>query len=228
MYKILVAEDDIDIVQILRLYLENDNMKILAANDGIAAMEILKNEKVDIAILDIMMPRMDGYQLTAKIRENSDIPIIILSAKISDADKILGLNIGADDYMTKPFNPLEIVARVKANLRRYYGMPKEVSSENIYTYKQGDLVLDMEKMTIFNDNREIELTSTEFKILSKMMKSPGRVFTKSQLYEAVKGEFFESDDNTMMVHISKIREKMGDKQYIKTVRGLGYKFEVEE
>lgn len=200
-------------------------MEIFPANNGLDALEIMKKEDIDIAVLDIMMPKMNGYELTKRIREFSDIPIIILSARISDADKILGLNIGADDYMTKPFNPLEIVARVKAHMRRYTGMGDRGEHEH---YAVGDVVLNTDSMTLSVGDEEIALTSMEFKILKTLMKHPGRVFTKAQLYERASGDYFENDDNTMMVHISKIRSKLGDYSYIKTVRGLGYKFEAGE
>lgn len=222
MSKILIAEDDKDIIELMRLYLENDGMEIFSATNGVDALYIMKKEQIDIAVLDIMMPKMDGYELTKKIREFSNIPIIILSAKISDADKILGLNIGADDYISKPFNPLEIVARVKAHLRRCYGMEEKKEKEQ---YVVDDIVLDTDAMVLNIGSEVIPLTSMEFKILKTLMKHPGRVFTKAQLYERANGDYFDNDDNTMMVHISKIRAKMGDRQYIKTVRGLGYKFE---
>ena len=229
-YKILVVEDDQDIVQLLKLYLENEGFCVLTAQDGIEAMEVLKNELVDLALLDLMMPRMNGYELTKRIREISNIPIIILTAKNQDSDKILGLNIGADDYLTKPFNPLEIIARVRSNLRRFYELNTEKGvKEDENKLIQGELTLDLENFTLYKSGEEIILTPTEYKILQLLMKSPGRIYTKVQLYEKINGEYFETDDNTMMVHISRIREKIeGDSknpQYIKTVRGLGYKFE---
>ena len=229
-YKILVVEDDKDIVQILKLYLENEGFVVCIATDGVEAMQLLEKESMDLALLDLMMPRMNGYELTKKIREISNIPIIILTAKNQDSDKILGLNIGADDYLTKPFNPLEIVARVRSNLRRFYDLNTEkVVKQEETKLVQGELTLDLETFTLYKSGEEIILTPTEYKILQLLMKSPGRIYTKVQLYEKINGEYFENDDNTMMVHISRIREKIEEDsknpKYIKTVRGLGYKFE---
>ncbi|MDA3734096.1 response regulator transcription factor [Niameybacter massiliensis] len=229
-YKILVAEDDEDIIQLLKLYLENEGFSVLTAKDGVEAMEILEKEAVDLALLDLMMPRMNGYELTKKIREMSNIPIIILTAKNQDSDKILGLNIGADDYLTKPFNPLEIIARVRSNLRRFYDLNTEKAvKQEENTLVQGELTLDLETFTLYKSGEEVILTPTEYKILQLLMKSPGRIYTKVQLYEKINGEYFENDDNTMMVHISRLREKIEqdskNPKYIKTVRGLGYKFE---
>lgn len=227
-YKILVAEDDEAIIDILRLYLENEKFEVFAVNDGLSAFDVLENNKIDMAILDIMMPKMNGYEVTKKIRTISNIPILILSAKNLDSDKIIGLDLGADDYMTKPFNPLEIIARVKAALRRYYKF-NENSAESNTKFKVGDLILDTETLTLFMKEKEVAITPTEYKILALLMKVPGRVYTKAQIYESIGGEYFESDDNTMMVHISKIREKIEDDPknpyYIKTIRGLGYKIE---
>ncbi|MGL4451794.1 MAG: response regulator transcription factor [Sarcina sp.] len=225
--KILIAEDNQEIIDVLALYLENDGFQVLEVNNGEDALEIINKNKVDLAILDIMMPKMNGYNLTKKIREFSDIPIIILSAKNQDSDKILGLNIGADDYLTKPFNPLEIIARVKANLRRYNMVNGEKNKVSKLIVGELELNLDTYKMT--KAGEEISLTPTEYKILTLLMKSPGRIYTKVQIYENINGDYFEADDNTLMVHISKIREKIEDEpkkpKYIKTVRGLGYKIE---
>lgn len=225
--KILIAEDNQEIVNVLILYLENDGFEVITASNGIDALEIIKSNKIDLAVLDIMMPKMDGYNLTKKIREFSDIPIIILSAKNQDSDKILGLNIGADDYLTKPFNPLEIIARVKSNLRRYNMVNKEIKDDSKLII--GDLKLDLNTYKLTKEGKEIILTPTEYKILALLMKSPGRIYTKVQIYENVNGDYFQADDNTLMVHISKIREKIEDDakkpKYIKTVRGLGYKIE---
>lgn len=227
-YKILVAEDDEDIVELLTLYLSNEGYEILSANNGEDALRIAKETKVDLAVLDIMMPKMNSYELTKKLREVSNLPILILSAKNQDSDKILGLGLGADDYLTKPFNPLEIIARVKAALRRFYdlGAGAATSTDRLCV---GDLVLDTSTCTLWKNDTEISLTPTEYKILALLMKSPGRIFTKVQIYESINGEYFENDDNTMMVHISKLRDKLEEDprspRYIKTVRGLGYKIE---
>lgn len=228
-YKILVAEDDTDILEVLRLYLENAGFNVIAAENGRVAYELLNAEKPDLAIFDIMMPELNGFELTKRVRVTSSIPIIILSAMNADSDKILGLDIGADDYITKPFNPLEVVARVQSNLRRKYkldGGEHDIGSEVLVV---GELRLDTKRFLLFKNDEEIQLTPTEFKILSTLMEKPGRVFTKAQIYERINGEYFENDDNTMMVHISKLREKLGDDSknptYLKTVRGLGYKIE---
>lgn len=229
-YKILVAEDNQDIIELLKLYLENEGFMVFEARNGVEALKVLERTQVDLAVIDIMMPEMNGYELTKRIREKSNIPIIILTAKNQDSDKILGLNIGADDYLTKPFNPLEIIARIQCNLRRFYELnqdfPKQEQSNKLLA---GELTLDMDNFTLYRAGEEIILTPTEYKILLLLMKAPGRIYTKVQLYEKINGEYFENDDNTMMVHISRLREKIEkdskNPAYIKTVRGLGYKFE---
>ena len=228
-YKILVAEDDTDIQEVLRLYLVNSGFEVVSAYDGSEAYELMLSEKPDLALLDIMMPVINGYELTKKIREISNIPIIILSAMNADSDKILGLDIGADDYITKPFNPLEVIARIQSNLRRKYKLDSSAAEGNGDMLTVGELKLDTKKFILYKNGEEIMLTPTEFKILSLFMEKPGMVFTKSQIYQRINGEFYETDDNTMMVHISKLRDKLGDNSksptYIKTVRGLGYKIE---
>lgn len=234
-YTILIAEDDPDIVELLRLYLSSQGYNIVSAYNGIDAVKITENEKIDLAVIDVMMPGMNGYNVTEEIRKRSNIPIIMLSAKNQEYDKILGLNIGADDYMTKPFSPMEVIARVNSNLRRFYelGDSKANSSNaNINGTSKislGELSIDINSFKVEKNGETINLAPMEFKILAKLMKSPGRVFTKTQIYESICGEFFESDDNTMMVHISKLRDKIEEDpkkpKYIKTVRGLGYKIE---
>ncbi len=219
--KILIAEDDSDIRELLTLYLESNNYKVSLASNGEEALAKLESDFFDLAIVDIMMPKMNGYELIKKVRSFSDIPIIITSAKSLDNDKILGIDIGADVYITKPFNPLEVVAYVKSLLKK-----KNVKLSVITI---GELILDQEKYTLKKQNEEISLTSVEYKILAKMMNNPGQVFTKSQLYEYVNGGYFKNDDNTMMVHISNLRSKIEDDpahpKYIKTIRGVGYKIE---
>lgn len=232
-YHILLAEDDEDIIKLLKLYLENEVKQIFVATNGVDALEIVRNNKIDIAVLDIMMPKMDGYELTREIRKISNMPILILSAKNQDNDKILGLNLGADDYLAKPFNPLEVVARIKSNLRRCYQL-SEKAEEKTETDKLtlGELILNTAAFTLTKNGSEIPLTATEYKILVLFMKKPGRIFTKVQIYESIRGEYFENDDSTMTVHIAHLREKIEDDpknpRYIKTVRGLGYKFEKEQ
>lgn len=227
-FNVLIAEDDEDIVKLLKLYLENEGFDVKWAKDGVEACEIFDREKINLAIVDIMMPRMNGYELTKYIRNKSNIPIIILSAAQLDSDKILGLNLGADDYMVKPFNPLELIARINAHLRRFYklGNVQEKTSSKITI---GELTLDTETLTLEKNGEPVNLTATEYKILALLMKSPGRVFTKMQIYEEVNGDYYATDDNTMMVHISNLRDKIEqdpkNPKYIKTVRGLGYKIE---
>lgn len=219
---ILIAEDDADIRAVLRLYLESEGFRVLEAPDGDTALAIALRESPDAAILDVMMPGMNGYELTRALRRTSDIPVMILSAKSQDNDKILGLNLGADDYIAKPFNPMEVVARLKAHLRRAGGSRRE-------SLTVGALTLDTAAMQLYKDGQPVALTPTEYKILAQLMRAPGRIFTKVQLYEGIAGEYFESNDNTMMVHISKLREKIEDDpknpRYIITIRGLGYKIE---
>lgn len=219
---ILIAEDDADIRGLLKLYLEGEGFSVLEAADGAEALRLAREHTPDMAVLDVMMPQMDGFTLTRTLRKYSDIPILILSAKSQDNDKILGLNLGADDYIAKPFNPVEIVARVKAQLRR-----AERTGSSVLTVR--DLTLDTASFQLTKDGRPILLTPMEYKILAMLMRSPGRIFTKIQLYEGAIGTYFEGDDNTMMVHISKLREKIEDDpknpRHIITVRGLGYKIE---
>ena len=219
---ILIAEDDADIRALLRLYLEGDGFRVLEAEDGTTALVLAREHAPDMAILDIMMPGMNGFELTRALRKYSEIPILILSAKSQDNDKILGLNLGADDYIAKPFNPVEIVARVKAQLRR-------AARESATVLTVGELALDTASFQLTKRGRSVVLTPMEYKILALLMRSPGRIFTKIQLYEGAVGPYFEGDDNTMMVHISKLREKIEDDprepRYIITVRGLGYKIE---
>lgn len=231
MYNILVAEDDSNIVKLLELYLNNDGMNVIEAGDGVTALEKLSENHVDLAIVDIMMPQMDGYELTKQIRKISNIPILMLSAKVQDSDKILGLDLGADDFVTKPFNPLEVVARVKSHLRRYYKLNESTSQSEDTVLEVRDLCLDLGSCTLRKAGQIIPLTSTEYKILQLLMKHPGRIFTKVQIYESAIGEYFGNDENTIMVHISRLRDKIEDDEknpeYIKTVRGLGYKMEKE-
>ena len=200
---ILIAEDDADIRDLLRLYLEGEGFQVLEAGDGASALRLAREQSPSMAILDIMMPEMNGFELTRALRKYSDIPILILSAKSQDNDKILGLNLGADDYIAKPFNPVEIVARVKAQLRR-----AERTSGSVLTVRE--LTLDTASFQLTKSGQPIPLTPMEYKILAMLMRSPGRIFTKIQLYEGAIGNYFEGDDNTMMVHISKLREKIED------------------
>ncbi len=231
-YRILRAEDDDDIRGLLKLYLENNGFEVLLAKDGREAIKLAENEKPDLALLDIMMPGADGYRVMKEIRKSSNLPVLFLTAKDQDYDKVLGLNLGADGYLTKPFNPLEVTAYIQSSLRRFYQLGSGKKETFSQILEVGDLRLDLEQMRLEKGGEEIELTPTEFKILSRLMKTPGRVFTKAQLYESISGGFSESDDKTMMVHISNLREKIEEDgknpQYIKTVRGLGYKIEYKK
>lgn len=231
-YTILIADDEKEIRDLLRLYLENEKYEILEAEDGIQALGILENEKVDLCLLDIMMPRMDGYHVLQELRKTSNIPVMILSAKDADSEKILGLNLGADDYLAKPFNPLEAVARVNSNLRRFYsfgtaagGFTKD--STEVELLKVRDLKLDRDACMLYKGEDSIELTSVEFRIMQLFMEHPGKVFTKQQIYEQGWGEEYIIADNNIMVCISKLRAKLDEdpSKYIKTIRGLGYRLE---
>ena len=232
-YKILIAEDDKDIREVLKLYLYNASYEVVECENGEIAYDIIQSQKIDMIIADIMMPRMNGYELIKRIRQKYNIPILVLSAKDLDSDKILGLRLGADDYLTKPFNPLEMVARVESAIRRYYrlGDSQGVTGAEKYVriYQNGELRLDMERFLLEKEGVEISLTAVEYKILEILMRSPGRVYTKAQIYEQIHGEDYLSDDNTLTVHISRIREKIEDNarkpRYIKTIRGVGYKIE---
>ena len=227
-YKILIAEDDRDIIELLALYLGGEGFEILAAENGKDALAIAQKEDISAALVDIMMPVMNGFEFIKQLRTFSQIPVIVLSARDLDQDRILGLNIGADAYLTKPFNPLEVVAYVKSAIRRWENSKVRVE-EDAGKVVIGELELDQERFTLRKNGVPVQLTSSELKIIAKMMKSPERVFTKAQLYECINGEFYNSDDNTMMVHISNLRAKIEDDpshpRYIKTVRGLGYKIE---
>lgn len=232
-YTVLAAEDDKDIRSLLELYLKSGGYQVLLAENGKEALELIKTKHVDLALLDVMMPGMDGFELTRQIRGISNIPIILLTARDQDWDKILGLNLGADDYLTKPFNPLEVMAHVRSALRRFYELGSRVqeTQEERRLYL-GELCLDMNAMRLEVKGEPVDLTPMEYKILLKLMKQPGRVFTKAQLYDSAAGGFTENDDKTIMVHISKLREKMEEDaknpRYIKTIRGLGYKIEYRE
>ncbi|MCH5249139.1 MAG: response regulator transcription factor [Lachnospiraceae bacterium] len=225
-YKVLIADDEPEIRDILRLYLEKDGYDIIEAADGIEAMTAIKDETIDLIILDIMMPGIDGYRVLRNIRENNNIPVIILSAQSEDSDKILGLDLGADDYITKPFKPLEAVARVNSNIRRFYslGSGKQNQPDELIVR---DLKLDLGSCLLTQGEKTIELTSVEFKIMKLFMENPGRVFTKQQLFEEGWGAEYLASDNNIMVCISKLRSKLSDdgNAYIKTIRGLGYRLE---
>lgn len=226
---ILIADDEIEIVELVELYLEKEDYNIIKCFNGIDAWNIMCEKNIDLAIFDIMMPGIDGYQLIKKAREKLNIPIILISAKNDFSDKILGLGLGADDYVTKPFNPLELIARVQAQLRRYYLLKGDNDNgQKTERIVYGDIELDEESCEAFKGGKLLELTSTEYKILSLFIKNIDKVFTKKQIFETVWEEVYYGDDNTIMVHISNLRDKIEDNpkkpEYLKTVRGLGYKF----
>ena len=229
MVKILVCDDDKDIVEAIDIYLTQEGYEVLKAYDGDEAIKVLKSNEVDLLIIDVMMPRLDGIRATLKIRENMSLPIIILSAKSEDADKILGLNIGADDYMTKPFNPLELVARVKSQLRRYTQLGSTARSDNQSEFRTGGLVIrdDLKEVTV--DGEKVKLTPIEYNILLLLVKNQGKVFSINQIYENIWNEEAIGADNTVAVHIRHIREKIEinpkEPRYLKVVWGVGYKVE---
>ncbi|WP_291578308.1 response regulator transcription factor [Clostridium sp. UBA6640] len=228
-YSILIADDESEILEVLELYLENDGLSVIKANNGLEALNAVNQEKIDMAIIDIMMPEIDGLRLLKKIREKSNIPVLILSAKGCDNDKIIGLGLGADDYVSKPFNPLEIVARVNAQLRRFYNLNPDKIHKVSKIIKIGDIELNTDENTLKHKDKYIELTYREYRIIKLLMESPGRIFTKKQIFENAWDEYFVEDDSTIMVHISNIRSKIEDDArkpvYLKTIKGLGYKFE---
>lgn len=225
---ILVVDDEKDIREIIEIYLINEGYNIVLASDGIEALEKLKKEKIDLIILDIMMPKLDGIRTCIKIREDKKMPIIMLSAKSEDSDKILGLNIGADDYIIKPFNPLELVAMVKSQLRRVtsFSEAKEINDEEIYI---DGLRINKANREVLVEDRNIKLTPREFDILEVLAINRGRVLSTEQIYEKVWNEPFYNSENTVAVHIRNIREKIEinpkDPKYIKLVWGVGYKIE---
>lgn len=228
MYNILVCDDDREIVEAIEIYLSKEGYNVIKAYDGLEAIEILKKEDVQLLLIDIMMPKLDGLRATLKIREKSGIPIIILSAKSEDSDKVIGLDVGADDYITKPFNPLELIARVKSQLRRYTKLGTMAGQKsNVYTVGGLEVNDDSKEVTV--DGESVELTPYEYKILLLLVKNQGRVFTIEQIYENVWEEEAIAADNTVAVHIRHIREKIEinpkEPRYLKVVWGVGYKIE---
>lgn len=229
MFNILVCDDDKEIVDAIDIYLSQDGYHILKAYDGLQAIEIMKKEEVHLILLDIMMPNLDGIRATRKIRETSSVPIIMLSAKSEDVDKILGLNIGADDYITKPFNPLELIARVKSQLRRYTQLGNLATEEKEAVYVCGGLVVNDDLKTVTVDGEPVKLTPIEYNILVLLIKNQGKVFSIEQIYENIWNEEAIGADNTVAVHIRHIREKIEinprEPRYLKVVWGIGYKIE---
>ena len=226
-YTILIADDEPEIRNLLRLYLENENYQIIEAKDGREALSLLREKKPDLCLLDIMMPEMDGYHVLQELRKESNIPVIILSAKDADSEKILGLNLGADDYLAKPFNPLEAVARVNSNIRRFYALGTREKDQMSSEIKVKDLTLDPDACALYKNGELIELSSVEYRIMELFMRHPGKVFTKQQIYEQGWGEAYIVADNNLMVCVSKLRARLDDDPaaYIRTIRGLGYRLE---
>lgn len=228
--EILVCDDDKEIVEAIEIYLSQEGHQILRAYDGEEALKILETEKdVELLIIDVMMPKLDGIRATLKVREANNIPIIILSAKSEDADKILGLNVGADDYVTKPFNPLELIARVKSQLRRYTQLGSTIDKSNQAVYAVGGLSIDDEQKEVTVDGEPVRLTPIEYNILLLLVKNQGKVFSIDQIYESIWNEDAIGVDNTVAVHIRHIREKIEinpkEPRYLKVVWGVGYKIE---
>ena len=229
MQTILVCDDDKEIVDAIDIYLTGEGFHILKAYDGYDALKILETEHADLMIIDVMMPGLDGIRTTLKVRETSSIPIIILSAKSEDSDKILGLNIGADDYLSKPFNPLELVARVKSQLRRYTQLGNLNQSSNENVYKCGGLTINDDTKEVFVDDEPIKLTPIEYNILLLLTKNAGKVFSIDEIYKQIWNEEAIGADNPVAVHIRHIREKIEinprEPRYLKVVWGVGYKIE---
>ena len=227
-YNILVCDDDREIVEAIDIYLQQEGYHVIKAYDGEEALELLQENEVHLLILDVMMPKLDGIRATLKIREKSSIPIIILSAKTEDSDKILGLNIGADDYMAKPFNPLELVARVKSQLRRYTQLGNATETGDS-VYEVGGLRINDDLKEVTVDGEPVRLTPIEYNILLLLVKNQGKVYSINQIYESIWNEDDIGADNTVAVHIRHIREKIEinpkEPQYLKVVWGVGYKIE---
>ena len=225
MANILICDDEKDIVNALKIYLSDPSYVLFEAYDGFKALEIVQSQQIDLILLDIMMPKMDGITLLHKIRENYNLPVIILSAKSEDGDKVLGLNIGADDYITKPFNPLEVTARVNSQLRRYLRLGSNVKEKE--TYVIGGIVMDDRKKEVLVDDKTVNLTPKEYEILKLMMSHPDEVFSPKQIYTAVWKEEPYGAENTVAVHIRHLREKIeidpAEPRYIKVIFGQGYK-----
>jgi DNA-binding response OmpR family regulator len=227
MYTILICDDDRDIVSALEIYLGSEGYRTIAAYNGNQAIQAVQEEEVHLILMDVMMPELDGIRATAKLREGSNVPIILLTAKSEDSDKILGLNIGADDYITKPFNPLEVVARVKSQLRRYTSLGGAEKGPGLLTV--GPISMDDSSKQVTVDGAPVALTPIEYNILKLLLSHPGQVFSSAQIYEQVWNDPAYGSDNTVAVHIRHLREKIeinpAEPRYLKVVWGLGYKIE---
>ena len=229
-YKVLAADDEIELLEALELYTEREDIELIRADNGVSALALFQKEKPHLVLLDIMMPGMDGFAVLKRIRAESNVPVIMLTARDADYDKILGLEIGADDYITKPYNPMVVVARIKAQLRRNYDY-QETSGVKSPELECFDIVLNKEEGSVSKAGQSIELTKTELRILELLMENRGRILTKQQIFDyAWEGDYI-ADDNTIMVHISNLRAKIEENpkspRILKTVKGLGYKIEKE-
>ena len=229
MYNILVVDDDKEIVESIEIYLRNEGYKVFKAYEGLEALDILTNEEIHLILMDIMMPKLDGIKATIKIRQEKNIPIILVSAKGEDTDKILGLNIGADDYITKPFNLLELIARVKSNLRRYMNFGNFNNETREDVLRSGGLELNTSTKEVKVDGNQVKVTPIEYRILELLLRNKGRVFSIDEIYEKVWKEESFNVENTVAVHIRRIREKIEinpkEPRYLKVVWGIGYKIE---
>lgn len=229
MYNILICDDERDIVSALKIYLSGEDYNLFEAYDGREALEIVRQNDIHLILMDIMMPKLDGVAATAKIREESNVPIIMLTAKSESGDKVLGLNVGADDYITKPFDPAEVLARVRSQLRRYTRLGAAPEPEKAKKYTVGPISLDEESKTVTVDDEPISLTPMEYNILDLLIKHPGRVYSSTQIYEQVWNESAYGAENAVSVHIRHLRQKIeidpSEPRYLKVVWGLGYKLE---
>lgn len=230
-YRILAADDEIELLDVLELFLQKEKLKLIKARDGAEAYSCFKSSHPHLVLLDIMMPKMDGFAVLRQIRLESKIPAIMLTARDQDYDKILGLELGADDYITKPYNPIEVTARIKAQLRRSYDYDAGGDDNDVSEIRHSNLVLRPKEGALYKNGLVISLTGTELRILELLMRNPGRIFTKQQIFDFAWKEEFLGDDNTIMVHVSNLRSKLEDDpkqpRLLKTVKGLGYKFEKE-
>ena len=231
-FTILAADDETELLEALELFMGKEKMRLVKAADGVAALALFEKEKPDLVLLDVMMPGLDGFAVLRKIREKSKVPALMMTARTEDYDKILGLELGADDYITKPYNPLEVMARVKAQLRRCYDYQENRNGDDAdNVLKAFDLELNPAECVLKKAGQEIALTKTEFKILELLMRTPGRIYTKQQIFDYSREDAYMGDDSTIMVHISNLRNKIEDEPkkpvMIKTIKGLGYKFEKE-
>lgn len=229
MHNILICDDEKDIVNALRIYLSGEDYRVFEAGDGIEALEIVRRERIDLVLMDVMMPKLDGIAATAKLRELTNAPILMLTAKGESSDKVLGLNVGADDYITKPFDPAEVLARVRSHLRRYTKLGAQPAAEAPGRFSVGPITLDETEKRVTLDGEDVALTPIEFSILRLLIRHPGRVYSTGQIYEQVWNEASIGADSAVSVHIRHLRQKLeidpSEPRYLKVVWGLGYKLE---